>query len=80
MDVSVEEGGHRIPYEIEDPSVHRDFEAELARNGVRVQDGEGASLLHLQVTGEESGANSPVLGLIDQLVRYSPGIPATKSA
>jgi uncharacterized RmlC-like cupin family protein len=39
MDVSVEEGGHRIPYEIEDPSIHRDFEAELARNGVECRMG-----------------------------------------
>ena len=33
-DVSLEDGGNQLEYELEDPAVHRLFEAELAANGV----------------------------------------------
>jgi hypothetical protein len=34
-DVSVKEGGWQIEYEDEDRSIHRQFEAELARSGAQ---------------------------------------------
>jgi len=40
LDVSAEEGGDRILYQDEDPSIHRDYEAALAKAGVTCRMGE----------------------------------------